>query len=442
MTLRFGTDGVRGPADEFTDTVVEALGRAAGRVLGGSSFVVGRDTRISGPRIEAALVRGLALEGVATQLVGVAPTPAVAWWSQVHNVSGAVISASHNPYGDNGIKFFGPGGLKLADAVETRLEESLDEILAATECKVSGHHSESQISSVDLSGWTQHLIDSLEGRRLDGMKIVIDCANGAASNFAPDVLLGLGAVVDVLHAEPDGCNINSECGSTHPNDLINAVLGSGADMGLAFDGDADRVVGVDENGDIIDGDQIIALCAVDMRERGRLNENTVVVTVMTNLGFRLAMDELGITVVETSVGDRNVLEALEEGRFSLGGEQSGHVIFRDMATTGDGLLTGLQLADLVYRSSDPLSVLAGGVMTRLPQVLKNVAVSRKGLEVKSLLQGEIAEVEAQLGSRGRVLVRPSGTEPLVRVMVEAETSEIADAMADHLVSAVQRVDDK
>ncbi len=448
MTLRFGTDGVRGPADELTDYLVASLGRAAARVLGGPLFVIGRDTRASGPRIAEALASGINSEGVGTELVGVVPTPCVAWISQTSGIPGAVISASHNPYLDNGIKFFAPGGLKLSDEVEERLEEVLDAVLAGTISEADGGPDtfvppdSSPAKGPPVAGvddWSHHLVESLEGRRLDGMKLVIDCANGAASAVAPSVLGELGAAVEVLHAEPDGLNINRRCGSTHPEDLAAAVVRSGAHLGLAFDGDADRVLAVDELGNLVDGDHMIAMCALDMRYRGCLALDTVVVTVMTNLGFRLAMTQAGIDVVETRVGDRYVLEALEEGGFSLGGEQSGHVIFRELATTGDGLLTGLQLVDLVARSQRPLSELAAEAMTRLPQTLVNVEVDRKGLDVTDLIATELAEVEAELGDRGRVLVRPSGTEPLVRVMVEAESADVADAMADRLVSAVRGV---
>jgi phosphoglucosamine mutase len=271
---------------------------------------------------------------------------------------------------------------------------------------------------------------------LDGVRVVIDCANGAASHVAPDVLRSLGADVEVLAAEPDGTNINANCGSTYPDTLQKAVVASGADAGLAFDGDADRVVAVDANGGLVDGDQLIALFALDLRERGMLNGDTVVVTVMTNLGFRLAMEEHGIGVVETPVGDRNVLEALEQGGWTLGGEQSGHVIFRDLATTGDGVLTGIRLLDAVVRSGRPLAELAS-VMTRLPQVLRNVRVkSRDDLDGADRFWDEVRAVEADLGERGRVLVRPSGTEPVVRVMVEAPTDARAERAAERLCAAL------
>lgn len=436
MSLKFGTDGVRGHADELTDPFVFALGRAAARVLGGDRFVIGMDTRESGPRIERALRAGIEAEGRVVDLLGVVPTPAVAFLAADEQAPGAMISASHNPYADNGIKFFAAGGLKLPDAVEARLEAELDRLLAEGEVApvLAAGVDEPDLGRVE--SYEAAVVDSLEGRRLDGLRVVVDCANGAASHVAPEVLRRLGAEVIALHADPDGRNINEACGSTHPADLQAAVVAHEAPVGLAFDGDADRVLAVDETGTLVDGDQIIALCALDRRARGRLANDTVVITVMTNLGFRLAMAERGVTVVETPVGDRYVLEALEAGGHNLGGEQSGHVIFRDRATTGDGLLTGVQLLDLLTREGRPLSALAAGAMTRLPQVLKNVRVARRDPAVAERIAADIAAVEAELGATGRVLVRPSGTEPLVRVMVEAADAATADAAADRLVAAV------
>jgi phosphoglucosamine mutase len=268
------------------------------------------------------------------------------------------------------------------------------------------------------------------------MRIVIDCANGASSFVAPGIFRGLGLDVEVLHAQPDGRNINDACGSTHPEDLQRAVVASGAALGLAFDGDADRLLAVDERGELVDGDQLIALFARDLRERGELAGDRVVVTVMSNLGFRLAMDAQGIEVVETPVGDRHVLEALARTSSSLGGEQSGHIVFADRATTGDGVLSGVQLVDLVGRSQTPLSVLADGAMERLPQVLRNVRLEHRREDIADVIAGEITEVEQSLGARGRVLIRLSGTEPLVRVMVEAPTLQQAEDAADNLAAAV------
>ncbi len=443
MTLKFGTDGVRGHADELDDRFVHALGRAAAEVLATSTgrFVIGMDTRASGPRIERALRAGIEAEGCVADVLGVVPTPAVAFLAAAEGVPGAMISASHNPFGDNGIKFFAAGGLKLPDAVEEQLEGALERYLDAgtgaaggADLDLGADHDDPDVDRIDR--YESMVIRSLAGRSLGGMRVVIDCANGAASLVAPDVLRRLAADVTVLHAEPDGRNINLGSGSTHPASLQAAVVELGAAIGLAFDGDADRVLAVDEHGTLVDGDHMIALCAIDLRERGQLVDDTVVVTVMTNLGFRLAMAERGIKVVETQVGDRYVLEALEAGGYALGGEQSGHVIFRRFATTGDGLLTGVQLLDLVMRAGRPFSVLAAEAMTQLPQVLKNVRVAHRDPEIAVRIASEIAAVEAELGDQGRVLVRPSGTEPLVRVMIEATDAEVASVAADRLIAAV------
>lgn len=432
MTLRFGTDGVRGPASEFTDALVVALGQAAAQVLGTSAFVIGRDTRESGERLERALGTGLRLGGAQPLSMGVVPTPAVAWVCAQRGVPGAVISASHNPWSDNGIKFFAAGGRKLSDELEAELENALDAVVAAgVEFDLSV---DSNTDTHAVAEWCDAVASSVVG--VAPMRIVIDCANGAASFVAPGIFRGLGLEVEVLHAQPDGRNINDACGSTHPEDLQRAVVTSGAALGLAFDGDADRLLAVDERGELVDGDQLIALFARDLRERGELAGNRVVVTVMSNLGFRLAMDEQGIEVVETPVGDRHVLEALARTSSSLGGEQSGHIVFADRATTGDGVLSGVQLVDLVGRTQTPLSTLAAGVMDRLPQVLRNVRLEHRRDDIAEAIAGEIAAVEQSLGARGRVLIRLSGTEPLVRVMVEAPTLEQAEDAAGNLAAAV------
>jgi len=434
MTLRFGTDGVRGPASEFTDALVVALGQAAAQVLGTSAFVIGRDTRESGERLERALGTGLRLGGAQPLSLGVVPTPAVAWVCAQRGVPGAVISASHNPWSDNGIKFFAAGGRKLSDELEAELENALDALVAAgVEFDLSV---DSNTDTDAVTEWCDSVASSVVA--VTPMRVVIDCANGAASFVAPGIFRGLGLEVEVLHAQPDGRNINDACGSTHPEDLQRAVVASGAALGLAFDGDADRLLAVDERGELVDGDQLIALFARDLRERGELAGNRVVVTVMSNLGFRLAMDEQGIEVVETPVGDRHVLEALARTSSSLGGEQSGHIVFADRATTGDGVLSGVQLVDLVGRTQIPLSTLAAEVMDRLPQVLRNVRLEHRRDDIAEAIAGEIAAVEQSLGARGRVLIRLSGTEPLVRVMVEAPSLEQAEDAADNLAAAVIR----
>jgi phosphoglucosamine mutase len=440
MTLKFGTDGIRGVANlELTPEFVRALGRAAARVLGGGRFVVGRDTRESGPLLQAALSEGLAREAADVADVGVLPTPGVAALSAAYNCPGAVISASHNPYQDNGIKLFTAGGRKLSDHTEAGLEDELRRQLSAGD-RGGGATGRIAAAPEAVELYERQLVASVEGRRLEGLRVAIDCANGAAGTTAPAVLAAAGVeIVAILGNEPDGRNINEGCGSTHPEALQDAVVRHRADAGLAFDGDADRVLAVDGNGRLVDGDHVLALCALDLQQRRRLAGDTVVVTVMANLGFRMAMRERGINVYETAVGDRYVLEALDAHGWSLGGEQSGHIIFRDLATTGDGVLTGLQLLDLVVRSRRSLADLAGSAMVRLPQVLRNVRVADKeGLEHAASVWAAVAAVEAELGNSGRVLLRTSGTEPLVRVMVEAPTEVQASSAVDRLCAEVER----
>lgn len=444
MTLRFGTDGVRGAANtELTPELALALGRAAARTLGPGPWLVGRDTRISGPLLHAAFAAGLASEGATAVDLGVVPTPGVAYLAAADQAPGAMISASHNPFADNGIKLFASGGLKLDDATEARIEAELEAIEAegipGSGRRPGGPLVGSMRSAPDAwERYAHHLEDAvLEGRRLAGLRVVVDCAHGAASYVAPRVLAHLGVAVTVLHADPDGVNINERCGSNHTEILQTAVLARGADAGLAFDGDADRVVAVDAAGEVVDGDQIIALLALDLRARGLLRHDGVVVTVMTNLGFRRAMDAADIRVVETAVGDRHVLGALAEHDLSLGGEQSGHVVLRDWATTGDGLLTGLSVLDVMNRSGRPLGDLAS-VMTRLPQVLVNVRVAGDARAAATDLAANVAQAEIELAGRGRVLVRPSGTEPLVRIMVEAPTEDEATAVAHRLAEVLPR----
>jgi phosphoglucosamine mutase len=387
----------------------------------------------------SALASGLAAEGADVVDLGVVPTPGVAWYSVAEDRPAAAVSASHNSFEDNGVKFFTAGGRKLSDDTEALLEAELDRLLAgdAVLAPPTGTGVGRIATRPDTGAYVDGLVATLEGRRLDGLRVALDCANGAAWAVAPAVFSQLGARVDVLHAEPDGRNINAGCGSTHPEDLQAAVVRLGADAGLAFDGDADRVLAVDRAGALVDGDQLIAVCAVDRKGRGLLADDTVVVTVMANLGFRQAMAGLGIRVVDTNVGDRYVLEALEGGGWTLGGEQSGHVIFRDLATTGDGVLTGVQVLDVMARTDRTLADLAS-VMTRRPQVLRNVRVARRALDGADGLWAEVRAVEERLGGNGRVLIRPSGTEAVVRVMVEAQTAEEADAACAALAGAVAR----
>ncbi|HSL72874.1 MAG TPA: phosphoglucosamine mutase [Ilumatobacteraceae bacterium] len=435
--LRFGTDGVRGIAGvELTTEFAQRLGRAAAEVLGSSSVtqvVIGGDTRESTPSLSAALAAGFSAAGVEVISLGVAPTPMVAFEAQRRGCLGAVVSASHNPFHDNGIKLFAAGGRKLSDDVETLIEEALHRLDAPAQAAEPA----ALETACDPGPYVDHVLSYLEGRRLDGMRIVVDTANGAAHAVGPAVLRAAGADVVVIADRPDGRNINDGCGATVPSLVAAAVLEHGADAGVALDGDADRLIAVDHTGAVVDGDHIIAIVAGDLRSRGELRDETVVVTVMSNLGFRLAMQDAGIAVVETGVGDRYVLEALAAGGYSLGGEQSGHVIFADHATTGDGVLTAVALLDAVRRAGRPLAELARQAMTSLPQVLVNVEVATRVPDVADRLADDIARVEAQLGGRGRVLVRPSGTEPLVRVMVEAPTPALAQRAAEDLAAVLR-----
>jgi phosphoglucosamine mutase len=439
MTLRFGTDGVRGVANvDLTPELVVALGRAAVRVLGNDrTFLVARDTRRSGPMLEAALVAGLCAGGADVDVAGVLPTPGAAYLSQTRDCPAAMISASHNPFPDNGIKFFTRGGRKLPDAVQERIEAELDGLAAFAGPGASGSGVGTSRPAPDLvEAYVAHLVAALEGRRLEGLLVVVDCGHGAAVEAAPEALARLGAKVELRNVEPDGTNINAGCGSTHPGALQREVVRLSAAAGLAFDGDADRLIAVDEQGALVDGDHLLAIAALDLRSRSRLAHDTVVTTVMANLGFRHAMVEHGVRVVETRVGDRYVLEAMEAEGAVLGGEQSGHLVFADLATTGDGLLSGLLLLDVMARSGRPLSELAG-VVTKLPQVLCNVRVAdRTGLDAARPFWDEVALVEAEMAGGGRVLVRPSGTEPFVRIMVEAATAEAAEAYADRLAESL------
>ncbi len=448
---RFGTDGVRGLANqELTPEVAVALGRAAVEVFGASRFVLGRDTRRSGPMLEAALSAGICAAGADVELLGVVPTPTVAWVAARGSVPAAMISASHNPFADNGIKLFAPGGLKLADDVEARIQARYLELLGQPgDAGARGGSAIAPVgaavgtlaagSSDDIDGWVSAVCGSIAPRQLDGLRLVVDCAHGAAHELGPRVLRRLGAEITVIGAEPNGTNINDGVGSTAPDRLAEAVVTLRADLGVAFDGDADRLIAVDETGDVVDGDRMLAILALDRAARGLLAGDTVVVTVMTNLGFHLAMQRAGIRVVTTAVGDRYVLQALDEGGYSLGGEQSGHVIARDLATTGDGVLSAVQLLDAVSRSTQPLSKLAAESMTTVPQILRNVRLPHRDVHLVEQMEGEIAAVTDTLGADGRVLVRASGTEPLLRVMVEHIDPQVAEQCCDRLVDAAQRL---
>ncbi|MEM9468160.1 MAG: phosphoglucosamine mutase [Actinomycetota bacterium] len=436
MSLTFGTDGMRGDArDVLTPAPVRALAQAGAELLGADGFAVGRDPRRSGPALADAVHHGVASAGGTSVDLGVVPTPAVARWCTDHGVAGAMISASHNPWHDNGVKFFAPGGRKLADAVQDRIQQRFDELLDRPAPEVAPTVADAHAAAADAH--VDAVVASVGGRRLDGLRVVVDAAHGAAFEVGPRALDALGAETTVIHAAPDGVNINDGCGSTHPEALQAAVVANRAHVGVAFDGDADRMLAVDADGTVVDGDQIIAICALAAKADGRLAGDAVVVTVMTNLGFRRSMAEAGIDVVDTKVGDRYVLEALDARGLSLGGEQSGHVIFRDLASTGDGLLTAVQLLDVVARRDRPLADLAAASMTRLPQVLENVRVAARPTDVDGPLAPFVQASLDRMAGRGRVLIRPSGTEPLIRVMVEAETDAEARMEADGLAAAVR-----
>ena len=380
------------------------------------------------------MVAGLASAGVDVLRLGVLPTPAVAFLTQALGADlGVMLSASHNPAPDNGIKFFGRGGHKLADEIEDQVEAHLGQEWVPP---IGGGVGRVREAYGEIESYIAHLLSSLSVS-LEGLQVVVDCAHGAASAVAPEVLRRAGASVVAIGASPDGLNINDGCGSTHLDPLRRAVVEHGADVGIAYDGDADRCLAVTASGEAIDGDQIMAILALELREAGRLPSDTVVATVMSNLGFKLAMRDAGVDVIETAVGDRYVLEAMKNGGYGFGGEQSGHVIMLDYATTGDGVLTGLHLLGTMARSGRSLDELAK-VMTRLPQVLINVKnVDKSRVKTSAELTAAVASAEDELGETGRVLIRPSGTEPMVRVMVEAAVEEQARTVAEHLSAVVR-----
>jgi phosphoglucosamine mutase len=460
MGRLFGTDGVRGVAgDDLTARLAMDLASAAAEVLhaeGGFQAasvdgrrplaVVGRDPRTSGEFLEAAVVAGLAGAGVDVFRLGVIPTPAVAFLTADLGADlGVMLSASHNPARDNGIKIFGRGGFKLPDAAEDEIEARIAQPAIRLAGAPAGGFGRVRDARAQADRYLEHLLSSVahpegngDGRPpLAGLRVVVDCAHGAASEVAPALLRRAGAEVIAIGAEPDGENINAGCGSTHLDTLREAVAEHAAQAGIAHDGDADRCLAIGADGEVIDGDQILAVLALGLRSRRRLAGDTVVATVMSNLGFRLAMKEAGINVVETAVGDRYVLEAMRAGNYVLGGEQSGHIIMLDHATTGDGLLTALHLLAAAAQERVPLAELAA-VMNKYPQVLVNVAGVDKARVTKSEdLAAEIAAAEEELGESGRVLVRPSGTEPAVRVMVEAKNHDHAERLAARLATAVR-----
>jgi len=438
MKSLFGTDGVRGVANrDLTPDLALALGRAAATVLApsGGALVVGRDTRLSGPMLEAALTAGLCSSGADVLRAGIVPTPAVAFLTLDERApAGAVISASHNPVPDNGIKFFSAEGLKTSEETEAQIEAAA----TSPSTELPTGIGVGAVTDLENAGdrYVDHLLESLP-TNLDGVRVVLDCAYGAAFQLAPRAFREAGAEVHAIHAEPDGSRINVDCGSTSMKELARVVVGEGADVGFAFDGDADRVLAVDERGEEVDGDRILGLLATHLMDEGELKDGVVVATVMSNLGFIRALEERGIEVVAAPVGDKFVALEMAQRGAVLGGEQSGHVIFAKHSTTGDGTLTGLQLAALVKNSDGPLSKLAH-FFEPFPQVLINVEVrDRDGLTTATRVWEAVATAEASLGDEGRVLLRPSGTEPLVRVMVEAADHTKAERTASHLADIVR-----
>ncbi len=443
MGRLFGTDGVRGTANkEITAEFTLRLAQAAALVLGADArkrgdrprAVIAHDPRISSDFISAAVAAGLASSGVDVFDAGVVPTPAAAYLTaDIDADFGVMISASHNSAPDNGIKFFARGGQKLADATEDKIEKAMGQSLTPIGSEVGRV---TRFSDAE-DRYILHLLGTLPNR-LDGLKIVLDCAHGAASAISPQIFSDAGAKVIVIGADPDGNNINSGYGSTHLSALQAAVISHKADLGIAHDGDADRCLAVDHTGAIVDGDHLMTILALALRETGSLARNTLVTTVMSNLGLKVAMRGAGIDIVETNVGDRYVLEAMREGGYSLGGEQSGHVIFAQYATTGDGVLTGLHIAAKVASSGQTLRELAA-VMPNFPQVLINVpGVDKTKLSTDQELNQLVATAEAELGDNGRVLLRASGTEALVRVMVEAQDQGTAQSWAERIALAVER----
>ncbi|GAA0463630.1 phosphoglucosamine mutase [Alkalibacillus silvisoli] len=442
MGKYFGTDGVRGVANtELTPELAFKLGRYGAYTLTQNTtekakLLVGRDTRISSEMLEGALVAGILSVGVDVMRLGVISTPGVAYLTKASGAqAGVMISASHNPVEDNGIKFFGESGFKLNDdqerAIEALLDAETDELPRPVGVNIGQPMNYFEAGQKYL----QHLKQSID-TDFEGMKIVIDCAHGATSSLASHLFADLEAELVSIGASPDGTNINDGYGSTSPENLRQTVIEQEADVGLAFDGDGDRLIAVDEKGNIVDGDKIMYICGKFLKQQGRLKKDTVVTTVMSNIGLYRKFDELGIDTVKTAVGDRYVMEEMLKSDFNLGGEQSGHIIFLDYITTGDGMLSALQLLNAMRETDQPLSELAGE-MEKFPQVLQNVRViDKQDVQVDRRVQEEIDRVEEELGAKGRVLVRPSGTEPLVRVMVEAPTKEECEKYVSRVVRVI------
>lgn len=444
MRKYFGTDGVRGIANsELTSELAYNLGRAGGYVLGNTGkrlkVVVGRDTRISGDMLESALGAGIMSVGGDVISVGVLPTPAIAYLTRLYGADcGVVISASHNPVEYNGIKFFNSEGFKLADEIELEIEKYIDD-MSKIEIHPTGSEVGRRIEKKEAIEDYAKFMENLMETRFDGLKIALDCANGAAYEIAPKVFRELGAEVHCISCQPDGTNINDNCGSTHPKRLQEAVINMGADLGLAYDGDADRLIAVDEKGQIVDGDQIMAICGNHMKKKGILKKDTVVVTVMSNLGLHVAAKEKEFNLAVTQVGDRYVLEEMLKEGYNLGGEQSGHMIFLDYNTTGDGVLSSMMLTKVLVEEKKSLSEMAK-IMDIYPQVLINAKVQNQYKTTymeDQEVSNKIKEIEETMDGKGRVLIRPSGTEPLVRVMLEGQDENHITEIAKDLAQLIE-----
>lgn len=445
MSAVFGTDGIRGVANaQLRPEIALALGRAAARHLGSSAFLVGRDTRHSGPMLLSALSAGIASEGFDVIDVGIIPTPGLAWLGAARNLPVAMVSASHNPYRDNGIKLFGPGGTKLSPDVERVIERDLNTLLHGTEISVLPVPTGRAVGSLSFDGhaggtYIEDLASSVSLSNMRGLRIVCDCANGAASRLAPELFGRLGIDAVFIANTPDGTNINDHCGATAPHLLAQTVVREGAAIGLSFDGDADRLIACDRFGNIVDGDILLALFAFDLDDRSLLADRRVVTTVMSNRGLVRSLGERGISVIETGVGDRNVTDAMELNGAVLGGEQSGHIVFRREALIGDGLYSALRLIELIIRSNEDLGELTTKAMTRVPQVVHNVVVDDPSqLDAHPEIFARASQLEPTLGSWGRIFIRASGTEPRVRIMVEGEDVEQVRQVVDDLVEVVER----
>ncbi|MBE6069407.1 MAG: phosphoglucosamine mutase [Clostridium lundense] len=445
MDRMFGTDGVRGIANqELTSRLAYDLGRAGAHILTEGThkpkILVGMDTRISGHMLESALVAGILSVGAEAVCVGIVPTPAIAYLTRKYGAdAGVVISASHNPVEYNGIKFFNKNGYKLSDDLEDKIQAVIEGNFEGVSSPIGENIGRKIVEEAAIEDYIEFAKSTID-TDLKGLKVALDCANGAAYETAVQSFRALGAEVVVINNDPDGFNINKNCGSTHPEELMDYVVKKGCDLGLAFDGDADRCLAVDENGKLINGDFIMSICAKYMKDTGRLDKDTIVITVMSNLGMHIAMKREGINFITTKVGDRYVLEEMVKDGYKIGGEQSGHIIFLDYNTTGDGLITGLQLSAIIKNTGKKLSELAS-VMKELPQVLVNAKIPNDKKDIyitDEEIASEIKGIEDKMKGNGRVLIRPSGTEPLVRVMLEGENQSEIDEIAHSLAKLIEQ----